>query len=280
MRLVRWEGEDGRARWGREVDEGTALPIRETAFPHLFATAPAELPFEDRQVRIGRRLAPVDPPNIIAIGRNYAEHAREMKGEASSEEPLIFLKATTSLIGPADAIMLPISAPDEVDYEAELAVVIGRVAKCVSERDVLNHVFGYSCANDVSARDCQKRRDKQWARGKSFDTFCPIGPVLVTADELSPDRLRVQSFLNGTPMQDGNTSEMIFSVAKLIHFLSHQFTLPPGTVILTGTPAGVGSARTPPTFLKAGDVIDVAVEGIGRLSNRVAREVQGRTRSE
>lgn len=272
MRLVKWMGDDGRARWGREVNEGNALPVRELATSDLFSAVPAQLPFENRPVRIGQRLAPVDPPNIIAIGRNYAEHAKEMKGEAPSEEPLIFLKATTSVIGPADAIRLPISAPDEVDYEAELAVVIGRVAKRVSEHDALNHVFGYACANDVSARDCQKRRDKQWARGKSFDSFCPIGPVLVTADDLSPDRLRVQSFLNGSPMQDGNTSDMIFSVAKLIHYLSHQFTLLPGTVILTGTPAGVGSARTPPIFLKAGDVIDVAVEGIGRLSNRVEGE--------
>ncbi len=217
---------------------------------------------------IARLLAPVDPPNIIAIGRNYAEHAAEMKAEANAE-PLIFLKATSSIIAHGENIVLPPQAPSEVDFEAELAVVIGRRAKKVTEAEALAHVFGYTCANDVSARDCQKRRDKQWARGKSFDTFCPIGPWIIPAAELDPSALDVRSALNGEPMQAGNTRDMLFSVPFLISYLSHQFTLLPGTVILTGTPAGVGSARNPPRFLASGDEITVDIAGIGVLSNRV-----------
>ncbi len=263
MKIVRWI--DGNTvRTGRLLEEGTALPLVGELF--------GEHTFEGRPVDIKRRLAPIDPVNIIAIGRNYAEHAREMNAGAPQEEPLIFLKLTSSIIGPDDAIVLPEPAPDEVDFEAELAVIIGREAKCVSENAAASYVFGYSCANDVSARDCQKRRDKQWARGKSFDTFCPLGPVIVTSDELSAASLRVRSILNGQVMQDGNTSEMLFPVPKLISYLSHQFTLKPGTVILTGTPAGVGSARTPPVFLLPGDEIAVEVEGVGRLVNRVIRK--------
>ena len=243
------------------MDEGHALVLRGDLF--------GEHAFDERPTAVARRLSPVVPPNIIAIGRNYAEHAREMQADAPPEEPLIFLKATTSVIGPDDQIVLPRSAPDEVDYEAELAVIIGRSARDVSEATSLDHVFGYTCANDVSARDCQKRRDKQWARGKSFDTFCPLGPHIVTVDELTPGRLAVRSHLNGALMQNGSTADMVFSVAQLISYISHQFTLWPGTVILTGTPAGVGSARTPPVFLRAGDTISVEVEGIGTLSNRV-----------
>jgi 2-keto-4-pentenoate hydratase/2-oxohepta-3-ene-1,7-dioic acid hydratase in catechol pathway len=221
-------------------------------------------------IPIVRRYAPVDPPNILAIGRNYAEHAEEMKAASVEKEPLVFLKATTSVIGPDDAIVLPRSAPDEVDYEGELAVVIGRRAKDVSEADALRYVLGYTCANDVSARDCQKRRDKQWARGKSFDTFCPLGPVVVTADEVDPASLRIRTILNGQVMQDAPTGSMTFSVPALVSYLSHQFTLLPGTVVLTGTPSGVGAARSPQVFLRPGDEITVEIEGIGVLTNRVA----------
>jgi len=219
--------------------------------------------------RIAAHLAPIEPPNIIAIGRNYREHAQEMGAEPRDAEPLIFLKATTSVLGPDDAIVLPCSAPDEVDFEAELAVVMGRRAKNVAEEEALHYVLGYTCANDVSARDCQRRRDKQWARGKSFDTFCPMGPILVTTDEVNADRLAIRSRLNGQVMQESNTCEMIFSVAALISYVSHQFTLLPGTLILTGTPAGVGAARTPPVFLRPGDEISVEIDGIGTLRNRV-----------
>lgn len=264
MKIVRWQDMHGKPMYGKCVDDAHALPIWGELFgDHSFGETP---------VPIGPRLAPVDPPNIIAIGRNYADHAKEMKAEAPPEEPLIFLKATSSVVGPEDSIILPRSAPNEVDFEAELAVVIGRIAKNVTESDALSFVFGYTCANDVSARDCQKRRDKQWARGKSFDTFCPLGPHIVTADELTSNNLAVRSYLNGKLMQDGNTGDMIFSVAQLVSYVSHQFTLLPGTIILTGTPAGVGSARNPPVFLGSGDEFSVEIAGIGRLSNRVVAD--------
>jgi 2-keto-4-pentenoate hydratase/2-oxohepta-3-ene-1,7-dioic acid hydratase in catechol pathway len=251
----------GSVQWGRLLEGGLADPMTGDLF--------GAYRWSDRPTTIVRRRSPIAPPNVVAIGRNYAEHAREMKSESLPAEPLIFLKATTSVIGPDDAIVLPRSAPSEVDYEAELAVVIGKSAKEVRDKDALDYVLGYTCANDVSARDCQQRRDKQWARGKSFDTFCPLGPVLVTADELDVSRLTIRSILNGRVMQEASTADMIFSVPQLVSYLSCQFTLLPGTVILTGTPPGVGAARTPPVFLKSGDDITVEIEGIGQLSNSV-----------
>lgn len=212
-------------------------------------------------------LAPVDPPNIIAIGLNYRKHADE-SGQSYPEEPLIFLKATSSLIGPEDNIILPDMAPDEVDYEAELVIVIGKKAKNIESNDAVNYILGYTCGNDVSARDCQHRIDKQWARGKSFDTFCPLGPWIET--ELpDPDNCRIASRLNGTIMQDSNTSDLIFGVRELVSYCSKNFTLLPGTVIMTGTPEGVGFPRKPPVFLKKGDIIEIEIEGIGILKNSV-----------
>lgn len=262
MRIARFVDDHGDIRWGRLTGPDTALPIDGDLF--------GEHTIGRKETHIVRRLAPAMPPNIFAIGRNYREHVEEMKVGEAPGEPLIFMKATTSLIGPDEAIVLPRSAPSEVDFEAELAVIIGKQAKNVAEEDALASVFGYTCANDVSARDCQKRRDKQWTRAKSFDTFCPLGPEIVTADEVDPNALQVRSILNGEIMQDGNTSAMIFSVATLVSYLSHQFTLTPGTLLLTGTPAGVGFARDPQVFLKPGDEIVVEVTGIGRLCNRVA----------
>jgi len=261
VQIIRFVDEEGRTCWGKPETAGHARPLLGDLFGKPVLAAACCV--------VKRRLPPVDPRNIIAIGRNYREHAREMKSQTPDAEPLIFLKATTSIVGPDDEIVLPGSAPSEVDFEAELAVVIGKTAKDITEAEAPDVIFGYTCSNDVSARDCQKRRDKQWTRGKSFDTFCPIGPVLVTADEVNPDRLSIQSRLNGVVMQDSNTREMIFPVAALVSYLSRQFTLPPGTLILTGTPAGVGSARTPPVFLRHGDEISVEIEGIGALSNRV-----------
>ena len=212
-------------------------------------------------------LAPVDPPNIIAIGLNYRKHADE-SGQSYPEAPLIFLKATSSLIGPEDNIILPDMAPDEVDYEAELVIVIGKKAKNIARNDAANYILGYTCGNDVSARDCQLRIDKQWARGKSFDTFCPLGPWIET--ELpDPDNCRIVSRLNGTIMQDSHTSDLIFGVKELVSYCSKNFTLLPGTVIMTGTPSGVGFARKPPIFLKKGDIIEIEIEGIGILKNSV-----------
>jgi 2-keto-4-pentenoate hydratase/2-oxohepta-3-ene-1,7-dioic acid hydratase in catechol pathway len=261
VKIVCYKDEAGRATWGRLMNSDDVHPLIGDLFGDYSISGVPQ--------RIVGRLAPVEPPNIIAIGRNYREHAREMGAGAQDIEPLIFLKATTSVIGPDDAIVLPRSAPDEVDFEAELAVVIGRRARNVSEADALHFVLGYTCANDVSARDCQRRRDRQWARGKSFDTFCPIGPILVTADEVNADQLAIRSRVNGRVMQESNTREMIFSVAALVSYASHQFTLLPGTLILTGTPAGVGAARTPPVFLRPGDEVAVEIESIGILRNRV-----------
>ena len=216
-------------------------------------------------------LTPAMPPNIIAIGLNYKSHAGE-SGETPPVQPIVFLKATTSAIAHNEAIRLPAPAPDEVDYEAELCVVIGKTARNVSESDALDYVLGYTCGNDVSARDCQLRIDSQWARGKSFDTFCPIGPHIET-DIPDPDNLDLFSRVNGIVMQSSNTRNMIFSVRYLISYCSHNMTLLPGTLIMTGTPEGVGAARKPPVFLRDGDIVEIEVEGVGTLRNNVAAAV-------
>jgi 2-keto-4-pentenoate hydratase/2-oxohepta-3-ene-1,7-dioic acid hydratase in catechol pathway len=212
--------------------------------------------------------APVAPPNILAIGANYAAHAKEA-GKKVPDHPLVFVKLTTTVIGPGEPIILPAEAPNEVDYEAELAIVIGKTCRNVDEGEALDYVLGYTCGHDVSARDCQMRLDGQWARGKSFDTFCPLGPWIET--DLDPSDLRVRLILNGQVMQDGRTSQMLFPPAKLVSYLSRQFTLLPGTVIMTGTPEGVGYFRKPAVFLKDGDQVTVEVEGIGSLTNPVRK---------
>lgn len=214
-------------------------------------------------------LAPIEPPNIIAIGLNYRQHAEE-SGSEIPEKPVVFLKATTSLTGPGSDIILPKLAPDEVDYEAELAVVIGKDCKNIETVSVPNYILGYTCANDVSARDCQRRLDKQWARAKSFDTFCPLGPWIET--DLEPDNLEISSILNGKVMQHSNTADMIFDINQLVSYLSHNMTLKAGTVIITGTPEGVGFARKEPVFLSEGDQIEIKIEGIGSLINTVTKE--------
>jgi 2-keto-4-pentenoate hydratase/2-oxohepta-3-ene-1,7-dioic acid hydratase in catechol pathway len=214
-------------------------------------------------------LAPVSPPNILAVGLNYRQHAVE-SNLPMPERPLMFLKATSSVIGPGDPILLPGIAPDEVDFEAELCVVIGAKARHVSEAEALKYVFGYTCGNDVSARNVQLKEDAQWARGKSFDTFCPLGPWVET--ELNPDKAAIGLRVNGRTMQESNTSDLIFTCARIVSFLSRCLTLLPGTVIMTGTPAGVGFARKPPLFLRPGDVVEVHIAGIGVLRNPVAAE--------
>ena len=212
-------------------------------------------------------MAPVpNPSKIIAIGLNYRDHARE-QGAPIPDNPIIFAKFPTSVIGPGDAITWDPALTQQVDYEAELAVVIGRTARDVPEEDAYGFVAGYTCANDVSARDLQFG-DRQWVRGKSLDTFCPLGPVLVTPDEIpDPQALTIRTVLNGEIMQDSHTSEMIFGVRELVAFASRAFTLLPGDVILTGTPHGVGVFRKPPIFLKDGDRIGIEIERIGRLEN-------------
>ncbi len=214
-------------------------------------------------------LPPCQVPNIIALGLNYREHAEE-GGYKIPEYPVIFLKATTSLTGHLSPIILPKEAPDEVDYECELVIVIGKKCKNIEEREAKNYIFGYTCGNDVSARDCQLKKDKQWARGKSFDTFCPIGPYIET--EIEPTNLKIRTILNGKVMQESNTSKMIFNPYKIVSYLSRQMTLLPGTIILTGTPSGVGFTRKPPVFLREGDIVEIEIEKIGRLKNFVIKE--------
>jgi 2-keto-4-pentenoate hydratase/2-oxohepta-3-ene-1,7-dioic acid hydratase in catechol pathway len=217
-------------------------------------------------------LAPVpEPSKVIAIGQNYMDHCRE-QGVEPPTLPVIFTKFSTSVIGPGAEIRWDPELTSSVDYEVELAVVIGRVARRVSAADALDYVAGYTVCNDVSARDLQFG-DKQWVRGKSLDTFCPLGPWIVTKDEIAdPQNLNVRTTLNGEVMQDSNTREMIFGVQYLVEFASRAFTLLPGDVIITGTPPGVGVFRSPSVFLKDGDEISVGIEGIGRLTNRCVEE--------
>lgn len=226
------------------------------------------------EVQVDRFLAPLDPPAIIGIGQNYRKHAEEMGG-SPPERPVVFFKNPASVQHPDEPIVLPRHLrSDKVDFEAELAVVIGRNCKNATLENALDFVLGYTCANDISARDWQKEwGGGQWCRGKSFDTFCPLGPWIVSADEFGdPQNKRIQCRVNGDTMQDWTTGDMIFSIRELIVFLSGSTTLLPGTVILTGTPHGVGAGRKPQVFLKAGYVVEVEIEGIGVLRNSVVEE--------
>ncbi len=220
---------------------------------------------------IGQRCAPLSPPTIYCIGLNYRAHAEET-GKSVPEFPVVFMKSPTAVQDPRQPIRLPPERMTRtVDYEAELAVVIGKTCRNVSRGDALDVVLGYTCANDVSARNWQTSRGGgQYCRAKTFDTFCPLGPRLVTADEIpDPNRLRISARLNGREMQNSNTADMIFDVPALIEFLSIGTTLEAGTVILTGTPSGVGVARTPPVYLQNNDLIAIEIEGIGILENPV-----------
>ena len=218
------------------------------------------------------KLPPI--PVIYCIGLNYRQHAAETKAKIP-EFPIVFMKSPASAINHGEPIVLPRHLrSDEVDYECELAVIIGERCKNVAKEDALRYVHGYTCANDVSARDWQKQwGGSQWCRGKTFDTFCPLGPRVVLREEISnPNSLRIRTIVSGEVLQDCNTSDMIFDVPTLIEFLSGSTTLLPGTVILTGTPHGVGMARTPPRWLKAGDTVTVEIEKIGALTNPVIEE--------
>jgi 2-keto-4-pentenoate hydratase/2-oxohepta-3-ene-1,7-dioic acid hydratase in catechol pathway len=228
----------------------------------------------DRTIAPGKLLAPVVPANIIGIGLNYRRHAAE-GGKPLPLRPMWFMKNTAALQNPGDPIELPRTvSSDKVDYEGELAVVIDRRCRNATPATALSHVLGYTAANDVSARDWQfELGGGQFCHGKSFDTFCPLGPVLVTADELTqPNALRLVTRVNGEIRQDGTTADMVFDVLTLIVFLSGSRTLLPGTVILTGSPHGVGYARNPPVWLHPGDTVSVEIENIGTLSNPVTQE--------
>ena len=267
MKIVRFLTDEGKICLGTIVKNGQAEAqiLRGDIFGKLTITG--------QTARIKKLLAPLDPPTVIAVGLNYKGHADETN-MSLPDIPVIFIKAVTSVIGPDEKILLPAAGPDQVDYEAELAVIIGKRAKNVKREEALDYVLGYVCGNDVSARDWQiEKQKKQWARGKSFDTFCPLGPCLVTKDEIpDPNVLPIRAILNGKILQESNTSEMIFDVPALISNISQSLTLLPGTVIMTGTPDGVGFMRQPPVFLREGDTITIEIGGIGSLTNKVEKE--------
>ncbi|QNN24015.1 fumarylacetoacetate hydrolase family protein [Planctomycetales bacterium ZRK34] len=268
MRIIRFLNDAGETCHGHDEHDGTA----ELLEGRLLG---GKVKPTGKRAVVMKRLAPVDPRVILCIGLNYRQHAAET-GAAIPQWPVLFMKNPSTAIGPSEAIVLPkiCMDPPEVDYECELAVVIGRAAKNVSEAEALKHVAGYMIANDVSARLWQKDRGgSQWCRGKGFDTFCPMGPALVTPDEVpDPQKLQLTTTLNGQVMQDSNTSDMIFTVAQLIAFLSSGVTLLPGTVILTGTPSGVGMARSPQVFLQDGDKLELSITSLGTLVNPIKAE--------
>lgn len=228
----------------------------------------ADLPRRDLpKISQPKLLAPLThPQKIMCIGRNYADHAKEL-GHDLPERPVLFAKYASSITGPGAEIVLP-AASRKIDYEAELAVVIGRKCKDVAKESALDYVFGYTCANDVTMRDAQVT-DGQWTRAKSPDTFCPLGPWIVTADEIrDPQALAISMTLNGEVMQESSTASMVFGVAELVSYLSNTMTLLPGDILLTGTPPGVGAGRDPQVFIRDGDRLRVEIEGLGVLENR------------
>ncbi|HSV78789.1 MAG TPA: fumarylacetoacetate hydrolase family protein [Ramlibacter sp.] len=210
--------------------------------------------------------------NLWCVGRNYGAHAKELastvfKGSEEQAWPIVFTKVPECVVGPTADVRLPGKISDQIDYEAELAVVIGKGGRDIARADAMKHVFGYTIVNDVTARDVQMRH-QQWDMGKSFDTFCPMGPWVVTADELDGRDTRVRCWVNGELRQDGRTADMIFDIPTLIETISRGITLYPGDIIATGTPAGVGMGMQPPRYLKAGDVVRIEVDGIGTIENR------------
>jgi len=290
-RFVRFLGNDGTPTWGEvhsaDDDSGATGALLRSVPPErdpnyfsrlmdAFAAGGTGPTFH---VEPGMILPPVSQPSmILAIGFNYGDHLEEINALNEAEgkalvphptEPTVFAKFPGSVIGHDDAIVIPHMAPNKVDYEAELAVVIGRAAKNVQPERALEHVAFYTCGHDVSARDAQlEAPNNQWLRGKSFDSFCPLGPFAVTG--IDPGSLDIRLILNGNAMQSSNTRNLIFSVPFLISYLSHNTTLLPGTVIMTGTPGGVGHSMNPPVYLQPGDVVEVDIAEIGRLRNVVA----------
>ncbi len=260
MRIVRFLDDKGQTRLGR-------API---------GNMPVEADLLDGDL-FGKLTPTGKTAAIFCIGANYAEHVKE-SGHPMPDNPVIFMKPTTAVTNPGEPVLIPKACEHgpEVDFECELAIVIGRTARDVSEADALRYVLGYTAANDISARKWQKQGGGgQWIRGKSFDTFCPMGPSIVTAgaadDEIAdPQALNISLTLNGKVMQQSTTGDMIFPVRKLVSFISRDTTLLPGTLILTGTPPGVGFARKPEVFLKPGDQMTVAIDKIGKLENPVA----------
>ena len=274
MRIVRYE-QNGTAGYGRQRDGGSIVAI--DVGPAAAAGRAWEIALDaaDGPVVEGASLlAPVVPTGVLCIGLNYRKHAEE-SGAQPPEQPILFMKLPSAVQDPGGDIVLPRRLrSDQVDYEAELAVVIGRRCHNVTREEALDYVLGYTCGNDVSARDWQLQwGGGQWCRGKTFATFCPLGPALVTPEDIpDPNALAIKTVINGETMQDWTTRDMIFDVPELIAFLSGSTTLEPGTVIMTGTPHGVGAARKPPRFLQPGDSVTIEIESIGALTNPVVEE--------
>jgi len=265
MKIIRYQDADGAIAYAAQKYDA-AFEIDGDIF--------GEHSVSERRADVKKLLAPIKPEAILCIGLNYRRHADE-SGAKAPEYPVLFFKLPGAVQNPNDPIFLPTHLKsDEVDYECELAVVIGKECKNVGRDEALDYVLGYTCANDVSARDWQiKKGGSQWSRGKTFDTFCPLGPAIVTTEDIpNPNELSIKTILNGETMQDWNTNDMIFDVPTLIEFLSGSTTLHPGTVILTGTPHGVGMAKTPPLWLKDGDEVTIEIEKIGALTNPVRNE--------
>jgi len=267
MRLATFEY-NGRPRLGQIEDDKIILAAwpetMESVVQRGITPSRGSEHFPLSSVKLG---VPLHPGKVIAIGLNYADHAAET-GQKLPERPLVFAKFPSSVIGPGDTIAWRKSITSEVDWEAELAVIIGKQGKDIPEDKAFDYVFGYTCANDVSARDLQIKIDQQWTRGKSLDTFCPLGPWVVTRDEIAdPHNLKIRTLVNGKVMQDSNTSNLVFNIPQLISYLSQNFTLNAGDVIVTGTPPGVGLGMKPPTFLQDGDTVTISIEGIGDLTN-------------
>ena len=267
MKIIRYSNPQGTIHYGSEQPDGSSFRIDGNIYGDFKVSA-------ERAV-ITKLLAPIAPAQILCIGLNYGRHADET-GAKRPERPILFVKGINALQHPGDPIEIPTHLPsNEVDYECELAVVIGRACKNVARAQALDYVLGYTCANDVSARDHQiKLGGGQWCRGKFFDTFAPLGPRLVTRDEIpNPNALKIATILNGERVQDWTTSDMIFDIPALIEYLSGSTTLVPGTVILTGTPHGVGMAAKPtPRWLRPGDSVSIEIEKIGILTNPVTLE--------
>lgn len=266
MKIIRFLDSQNQTQFGQLKADGSAELLSGDLYAGFEPTG--------QKADVAKLLAPLVPNSILCIGLNYKHHAAE-SGMKSPELPILFVKGNNTLQNPGDPIQIPTALPsDEVDYECELAVVIGKPCKNVKRENALEYVLGYTCANDVSARDWQiKKGGGQWCRGKFFDTFAPLGPCLVTTDEISnPNDLGIRTIINNETLQDWNTNDMIFDVPAIIEFLSGSTTLLPGTVILTGTPHGVGMAAKPPRWLKPGDVVTIEIDGIGRLTNPVELE--------
>ena len=266
MKIIRYEDSNGAICYAGAEGEGEYRKISGDIFGDYSVT--------DEVADVKKTLAPVVPTTVLCIGLNYKKHAEET-GMKINDYPVLFIKGANAAQNPGDPIELPtFLKSDEVDYECELAVVIGKPCKNATRENALDYVLGYTCTNDVSARDWQiAKGGGQWCRGKGFDTFAPMGPCLVTPDELGDGSgLRIRTILNGETVQDSNTEDMAFDIPTLIEFLSGSCTLAPGTVISTGTPAGVGMTFDPPKWLKAGDEVTIDIEGIGALTNPVIDE--------